>query len=150
MFGIDAKMPGMVYASIERPPVMGGKISSVDDSEARKVTGVSETVQIEPMKPPYGFQALGGVAVIADNTWAAMQGRKKLKVDWDLGANAGYDSGAFKKTLQDTARQAGQSRAQRRRCGRGVRQGRESSRSGILCADAGARADGASGGGGGI
>ena len=107
VFGIDAKMPGMVYASIERPPVMGGKIGSVDDSEARKVTGVSQTVTINAMKPPYGFQALGGVAVIADNTWAAMQGRKKLKVDWDLGANAGFDSGAFKKTLQDSARQPG-------------------------------------------
>ena len=107
VFGIDAKMPGMVYASIERPPVMGGKIGSVDDSEARKVTGVSQTVTIDAMKPPYGFQALGGVAVIADNTWAAMQGRKKLKVDWDLGANAGFDSGAFKKTLQDSARQPG-------------------------------------------
>jgi isoquinoline 1-oxidoreductase beta subunit len=107
VFGIDAKMPGMVYASIERSPVMGGKIASVDDSEARKVAGVSQTVQIDAMKPPYGFQALGGVAVIADSTWAAMQGRKKLKVDWDLGANAGFDSGAFKKTLQDSARQPG-------------------------------------------
>ncbi|MGA3190283.1 MAG: molybdopterin cofactor-binding domain-containing protein, partial [Bryobacteraceae bacterium] len=107
VFGIDAKMPGMVYASIERSPVMGGKIVSVDDSEARKVTGVSQTVQIEALKPPYGFQALGGVAVIADNTWSAMQGRKKLKVDWDLGGNAGFDSTAFKKTLQESARQPG-------------------------------------------
>ncbi len=107
VFGIDAKMPGMVYASIERSPVMGGKIASVDDSEAVKVTGVSQTVRIDPLKPPYGFQALGGVAVIANSTWAAMQGRKKLKVDWDLGANAGFDSGAFKKTLQDSARQPG-------------------------------------------
>ena len=107
VFGIDAKMPGMVYASIERSPVMGGKIVSVDDSEARKVAGVSATERIEAMKPPYGFQALGGVAVIANSTWAAMQGRKKLKVDWDLGANAGFDSGAFKKTLQESARQPG-------------------------------------------
>src|ERR1700722_12030747 len=107
VFGIDAKMPGMVYASIERSPVMGGKIASVDDSEARKVAGVSQTVQIDPLKPPYGFQPLGGVAVIANSTWAAMQGRKKLKVEWDLGANAGFDSGAFKKTLQDSARQPG-------------------------------------------
>ena len=98
---------GMVYASIERSPVIGGKIASLDDSEARKVKGVCETVTIDPMKPPYGFQALGGVAVIADSTWAAMQGRQKLKVDWDLGENAGYDSGAFKKTLQDTVKQPG-------------------------------------------
>jgi len=107
VFGIDAKMPGMVYASIERSPVMGGKIASVDDSEAKKVAGVSGTERIEAMKPPYGFQALGGVAVIANSTWAAMQGRKKLKVDWDLGANAGFDSEAFKKTLRDSARQPG-------------------------------------------
>jgi isoquinoline 1-oxidoreductase beta subunit len=105
-FGMDARVPGMVYASIERPPVFGGKVKSFDDAEARKVRGVSNTLTIPPYKPPYGFQALGGVAVIADNTWAAMQGRKKLKVDWDLGPNAGHDSVTYKKTLQETARKA--------------------------------------------
>jgi isoquinoline 1-oxidoreductase beta subunit len=107
IYGIDAKMPGMLYASIERSPVMGGKLVSVDDSEARKVRGVSQTVTIDPMKPPYGFQALGGVAVIADSTWAAMQGRKKLKVDWDSGANAGFDSASFKNVLKESARKPG-------------------------------------------
>jgi isoquinoline 1-oxidoreductase beta subunit len=106
VFGMDARMPGMVYASIERPPVFGGKLKSYDDAEARKVRGVSKTLTVPTFKPPYGFQALGGVAVIADNTWAAMQGRKKLKVDWDLGPNAGHDSTAYKKTLKETARQA--------------------------------------------
>ena len=105
VFGMDARMPGMVYASIERSPVFGGKLKSYDDGEARKVRGVSKTLTIPPFKQPYGFQALGGVAVIADNTWAAMQGRKKLKVDWDLGPNASLDSVAYKKTLQQTARQ---------------------------------------------
>jgi isoquinoline 1-oxidoreductase beta subunit len=105
VFGMDARMPGMVYASIERPPVFGGKLKSYDDAEARKVRGVSKTLTVPPFQPPYAFQALGGVAVIADNTWAAMQGRKKLKVDWDLGPNAGHDSAAYKKTLQETARQ---------------------------------------------
>lgn len=105
-FGIDARMPGMVYASIERSPVFGGKVKICDDAEARKIRGVSETVTIEPFKPPYGFQALGGVAVIADNSWAALQGRKKLQIDWDLGANASHDSEAYKKTLQETARQS--------------------------------------------
>jgi isoquinoline 1-oxidoreductase beta subunit len=104
-FGMDARMPGMVYASIERSPVIGGTLKSVDDAEARKVRGVAQTVTIAPFTSPWGFQPLGGVAVIADNTWAAMQGRRKLKVDWDLGANADYDSVAYKKTLQDTARQ---------------------------------------------
>jgi isoquinoline 1-oxidoreductase beta subunit len=102
-FGMDARMPGMVYASIERSPVIGGKLKSVDDAEARKVRGVSETVTIPPYQGPWAFQPLGGVAVIADNTWAAMQGRKKLKVDWDLGPNVDYDSAAYKKQLLDTA-----------------------------------------------
>ena len=107
-FGMDAKMPGMVYASIERPPVVGGTVKSVEDGEARKVKGVQQTIQIERFKTDtYGFQPLGGVAVIADNTWSAMQGRKKLKVDWDLGANANYDSESFKKQLIETARKPG-------------------------------------------
>jgi isoquinoline 1-oxidoreductase subunit beta len=106
VFGMDARVPGMVYASIEHPPVFGGKLKSFDDAESRKVRGVSKTLTIPPFTPPYGFQPLGGVAVIADNTWAAMQGRRKLKVDWDLGPNASLDSAAYKKTLQDTARKA--------------------------------------------
>ena len=104
VFGMDAKRPGMVYASIERPPVLGGTLLSSDDSEATKVRGVSQTVKIPTFKAPYAFQALGGVAVIADNTWAAMQGRKKLKIDWDLGKNAIYDSDQYKKTLMETNR----------------------------------------------
>ena len=56
-----------------------------------------------PFTAPWGFQPLGGVAVIADNTWAAMQGRKKLKVDWNDGPNAKWDSESFKKELQATA-----------------------------------------------
>jgi isoquinoline 1-oxidoreductase beta subunit len=106
VFGMDARVPGMVYASVERPPVFGGKVKSYDDAEARKVRGVSKTLTIPPFKQPYGFQPLGGVAVIADNTWAAMQGRRKLKVDWELGPNASLDSVAYKKTLRDTARKA--------------------------------------------
>ena len=101
-FGMDAKMPGMVFASIERPPVFGGKLKSFDDTEARKVPGVQQTIALDGWKPPYGFQALGGVAVIANNTWTAMQGRKKLKVEWDLGAHESYESGAYKKSLFDT------------------------------------------------
>ncbi len=107
-FGMDAKVPDMLYASIEHPPVLGGKVASVDDSEALKVKGVSKTVQLETFKGSnYMFNPLGGVAVIADNTWAAFQGRKKLKVDWDLGAHATYDSVTYKKELQETARKPG-------------------------------------------
>jgi isoquinoline 1-oxidoreductase beta subunit len=106
-FGIDAKMPGMVYASIEHPPVFGGKLRSVDDTEARKIRGVQQTVALDGFKPPYGFQPLGGVAVIADNTWTAMQARKKLKIEWDLGEHAAYESEAYKKSLLETARKPG-------------------------------------------
>jgi isoquinoline 1-oxidoreductase beta subunit len=71
------------------------------------VRGVQQTVTIDPFKPPHMFQPLGGVAVIADNTWAAFQGRKKLKIDWDHGPHASYDSELFKKELMNTVHQAG-------------------------------------------
>ncbi|PYX03180.1 MAG: twin-arginine translocation pathway signal protein [Acidobacteria bacterium] len=107
IYGEDVRVNGMVYASIEHPPVIGGKVTSVDDSEALKVTGVHQTVPIDPFKPPPAFQPLGGIAVIADNTWAAFQGRKKLKIEWDNGPNASYDSEQYKKELQSTARKPG-------------------------------------------
>ncbi len=87
IYGVDAKIEGMVYASIEHPPVYGGKVKSYDEQEALKVSGVRQTMLIDPFKPPAAFQPLGGVAVLADNTWAAFQGRKKLKITWDNGAN---------------------------------------------------------------
>jgi len=103
IYGFDIRVPGMVCASIERPPVLGGKLKTFDDSAAKQVAGVSQTVVIEGAQPPYGFQALGGVAVIANNTWAASEGRKKLKVEWESGPHAVFSSEAFKKTLIDTA-----------------------------------------------
>jgi len=107
MYGMDARVDGMVYASIEHPPVFGGKINTLDDQEALKVAGVHQTVRINPFKPPAAFQPLGGVAVIADNTWAAFQGRKKLKITWDNGPNESYDSVEYKKELRETAHQPG-------------------------------------------
>jgi isoquinoline 1-oxidoreductase beta subunit len=103
MYGMDAHVDGMVYASVEHPPVFGGTVKSVDDSAALKVAGVQRTVAIDPFKPPPAFQPLGGVAVIADNTWAAFQGRKKLKIEWENGPNASYDSAAYKNELRQTA-----------------------------------------------
>jgi isoquinoline 1-oxidoreductase beta subunit len=104
VYGMDAHRDGMVFASIERPPVLGGKIKTVDNSDTLKVAGVSQTVVIDPFKPPPAFQPLGGVAVLADSTWAAFQGRKKLKIEWDNGPNETYDSDQYKKELQETAR----------------------------------------------
>jgi isoquinoline 1-oxidoreductase subunit beta len=102
IYGIDARIDGMVYASIERPPVLGGRVKSCQGQEALRVPGVRQTVLIEPFKPPHGLQPLGGVAVIADNTWAAFQGRRQLRVVWDNGPNAAYNSDQFKKELQET------------------------------------------------
>jgi len=67
---------GMLYASVARPPVLGSSVKSVDDKAALSVAGVKQTAKIDAFKPPIGFQALGGVAVLADNTWSAMQDGK--------------------------------------------------------------------------
>ncbi len=107
LFGMDVRVDGMLYAAIAHPPVLGGKVRSVDDSAALKVIGVKKTIAIDPFKPPHAFQPLGGVAVIADNTWAAFKGRKQLKIEWDNGGNAAYNSADYKKELQQTARQPG-------------------------------------------
>ena len=85
VYGADVKLPGMKYAAVARPPVVGGgKVKSVDDSAAKAVKGVERIVQIKGM-PPAKFAPLGGVAVIADNTWAALQGRDALKIEWEDG-----------------------------------------------------------------
>ena len=107
LFGMDVRVDGMLYAAIAHPPVLGGKVKSLDDSATLKVMGVQKTIPIDPFTAPHAFQPLGGVAVIADNTWSAFKGRKQLKIDWDNGANASYNSAEYKKELQQTARQAG-------------------------------------------
>ncbi len=107
LFGMDVRVDGMVYAAIAHPPVLGGKVKSVDDSVTLKLKGVKQTIPIDPFKPPHQFQPLGGIAVIADNTWSAFKGRDALKIEWDNGAHAVYNSPDYKKQLQETARQPG-------------------------------------------
>jgi isoquinoline 1-oxidoreductase beta subunit len=106
-YGMDARVDGMLYASIEHPPVLGGKLKSCDDKEALKVPGVKMTAIIDPFKPPHAFQPLGGVAVLADNTWAAFQGRQKLKIEWDNGPNTSHNSAEYRKELEATALKPG-------------------------------------------
>jgi isoquinoline 1-oxidoreductase beta subunit len=106
-YGQDTRMEGMLYASVAHPPVFGSSVKSVDDAAALSVPGVKQTATIDAFKPPVGYQALGGVAVLADNTWAAMQGKKKLKIDWEKSPHSVWNSDAFKKELQDTARKPG-------------------------------------------
>ena len=106
-YGIDARMDGQLFAVIARPPVVGGKVLSVDTEAARKISGVQDVVQLEGFKGAAVFQPLGGVAVCADNTWAAWQGRDALKVTWDDGANADYDTDAYAKQLAEAANRSG-------------------------------------------
>jgi isoquinoline 1-oxidoreductase subunit beta len=107
VYGIDAKLPGLRYAVIARPPVMGGKLASYDGAAAMKVPGVEKIVVIEGTPPPSKFQPIGGVAVIARNTWAAIKGREALVVQWEDGPHASYDSVAYKAQIEETARKPG-------------------------------------------
>ena len=107
MYGYDTVLPDMLYASIERSPVHGGKVKSLDDAAARAVAGVVDVLQLPETTTPPVFNPLHGVAVLAENTWAALQGRQALNIEWDPGQNAEYDSVAFRETLTETARSGG-------------------------------------------
>jgi isoquinoline 1-oxidoreductase beta subunit len=100
-FGLDVFRDGMVHASIEHPPVLGGTIRSVDDRETLGVRGVQQTVRLDTFTPPHLFQPLGGVAVIADSTWAALKGRRSLRVEWNDGPHAVLESDALRQQLID-------------------------------------------------
>jgi len=90
-FGIDVKVPGMLVAVVARCPAFAGKVARVDDSKALAVPGVRHVVTLDPV-PRY---LPGRVAVLADNTWAAMLGRRALDVQWDLGDQAGFSTDAM-------------------------------------------------------
>ncbi|MBS1680589.1 MAG: xanthine dehydrogenase family protein molybdopterin-binding subunit [Bacteroidetes bacterium] len=85
VFGIDKKLPGMMYAVVERSPRFEGKVKSFDDSETKKVQGVTHVFKTQRLVFGHLYE---GVAVVANSTWAAMQGRKVLKVEWD---DSGFD-----------------------------------------------------------
>jgi isoquinoline 1-oxidoreductase subunit beta len=107
VYGQDVRMDGMLYASVMHPPVLGSTVKSIDNTGALAVAGVKRTETIDTFKAPVMYQALGGVAVLADNTWSAMQGKKKLKVEWATSAHGAYNSDAYRKELTETARKPG-------------------------------------------
>jgi isoquinoline 1-oxidoreductase beta subunit len=107
VYGIDATMKDMLYANVAHPPVLGSTAKSVDDKAALAVKGVQQSVTLPGFKPPVMFQALGGVAVLADNTWAAIEGKKKLKIEWEASPHSVYSSDPYKKELQETSRNPG-------------------------------------------
>ena len=95
-YGIDVRQPGMLYAVVSRCPVFGGKVASFDAAKAQAVPGVKRVVQIS-----------SGIAVVADNTWTAMEGRRALEVKWDEGPNAGATSAGISKLFAERAAQPG-------------------------------------------
>ncbi|MBV8755633.1 MAG: xanthine dehydrogenase family protein molybdopterin-binding subunit [Deltaproteobacteria bacterium] len=105
--GLGWNEPGPLTAVIAHPPVLFAKPTKIDSSEALKVKGVRRVIELPAPKPPIGFQALGGVAVVADNTWAAMKGRKALRIEWDRGPNAGHDTAAYTEELRASVKRAG-------------------------------------------
>ncbi|MAI73205.1 MAG: hypothetical protein CMM01_20180 [Rhodopirellula sp.] len=107
VYGIDARMENQLYAVIARPPVVGGKVASFDSTETRKIAGVQSVIEIEGYQGAPVFQPLGGVAVCADSTWAAWQGRDRLRVNWEDGPNAEYDTDVYAGQLADSANKPG-------------------------------------------
>jgi isoquinoline 1-oxidoreductase beta subunit len=95
-FGIDVKRPDMLVARVVRCPVFGGKVAGFNADKAKAVAGVRHVVQIS-----------GGVAVVADNYWAASKGAQALQVQWDEGALAKLGSGDILKRYAALAEEPG-------------------------------------------
>lgn len=108
IYGADIRLPGMKYAVMVRPPVLGGKMTKYDAADALKVKGVEAVHELEGVyKNPRGFAILGGLAVVANSTYAAISGRDALQIEWDHGPNASYESAAFDKEMTETASKPG-------------------------------------------
>ncbi|MGK0545995.1 molybdopterin cofactor-binding domain-containing protein [Halomonas cupida] len=106
IYGGDIRLPDMAYAVIARPAVLGARVASVDDSATLEIPGVIKTVTLDGTSQPSAFHPLGGVGVIASNTWAAIEGRRALKIEWDtdgVEANASYDTDRYREMLEERA-----------------------------------------------
>lgn len=106
-YGADVQLDGMKFAVIARSPVVGAAVVSVDDSAAMAIAGVEQIVQIPVTGLGSVFKPLGGVAVIANSTWAAIQGRDALKIEWDMGEHASFSTPEYHKELSASANAPG-------------------------------------------
>ena len=106
-YGMDIRIDSMVYAVVARPPAFGDQLLSYDAKATLKIPGVLKVIVLKSNPPPANFNPLGGVAVIATNTWAAIQGRKVLKIKWKKGKHAHYESVAYRAELDVAARKPG-------------------------------------------
>jgi isoquinoline 1-oxidoreductase beta subunit len=107
IYGADVSLPEQKFAVIARPPVVGGKVKSVDSTAALAIPGVEQVIELEGSMPPAKFAPLGGVAVVAKNTWAALQGRDALQIEWDDGPHAVYNTEQYRQEMSATAQQPG-------------------------------------------
>jgi isoquinoline 1-oxidoreductase subunit beta len=107
IYGADVSLPDQKYAVVARPPVVGGKVKSLDSSAALAIPGVEQVVEIPPSMPPAKFAPLGGVAVVAKNTWAALQGRDALQIEWEDGPHAVYTTEQYHQEMSAAAAQPG-------------------------------------------
>lgn len=108
IYGQDVRREGMIYAVAARPPVVGGHVTGFDREAAMDVPGVLDVVELPVMKGPWGFQPLGGVAVLATHTWAAIQGRIALNAQFEGGANATYNTTDYEQSLWNSIEQGGE------------------------------------------
>ena len=104
-FGIDSRVEGMQFAVVARCPVFGGKVKSFDAAKAKAVAGVREVFAIDAVSQ--GAFTAGGVAIVADNSWAAMQGRKALQVEWERGPHASESSETLRQQFMENAAKPG-------------------------------------------
>jgi isoquinoline 1-oxidoreductase beta subunit len=104
-YGLDVRRDGMLFASVERATIFGATVKSFDASQALKVPGVKQVVEVKGDLGGTGVHA--GVAVVATNTWAAMQGRKALKVTWDPGPHARESSASYTAFMRDAVSKPG-------------------------------------------
>ncbi|HXX44889.1 MAG TPA: xanthine dehydrogenase family protein molybdopterin-binding subunit [Candidatus Acidoferrales bacterium] len=102
-FGIDARRPGMLHASVEHCPVFGGSVVSFDGTKAKAIPGVKDVVPIMTGQPP----VVTGVAVVADNTWTAFQARKALDIKWDEGPNANASNASIFREFEERSQKEG-------------------------------------------
>jgi isoquinoline 1-oxidoreductase beta subunit len=104
VYGIDTRLEGMLYAVVARPAVLGGKLAHYDAQAALAVPGVVRVVEIPSHPLPAQYFPLGGVAVLARNTWAALKGREALRIEWAEGPNRDFDSKRFETVLEHAVR----------------------------------------------
>ncbi len=105
IFGLDKRIDNMKFVAIARCPVTFGAVKSFDKSAALKITGVEDVIEIPRIEKPFG--SLGGVAVIATNTWAAFKGKEALKITWNYGENKAYNSDEYMKQITQNVHKQG-------------------------------------------